>query len=60
MHYIFNNILNDEVMHCIFDIIFIDLLRLMDLLEIIDFGIMIIDLFRFRYLLEIYDFEELL
>ena len=60
MHYIFNIILNDKVMQCIFDIIFIDLLRLMDLLEIIDFGIMIIDLFRFRYLLEIYDFEELL
>ena len=38
----------DEVMHYIFDIIFIDLFRLRDLLEIYDFGIIFIDLFRFR------------
>ena len=53
MHYIFDIILTDDIMHCIFGIIFIDLFRLMDLLEIYDFGIMLIDLFRFKDLLEI-------
>ena len=47
-------------MHYIFGIIFIDLFRLRDLLEIYDFGIILTDLVRFIDLLEIYDFEELL
>ena len=57
MHYIFGS---DDVMHYIFYIIFIDLFRLRDLLEIYDFSIIFIDLFRFRDLIEIYDFEELI
>ena len=60
MHYIFNNILNDEVIHYSFGIIFIDLFRLRDLFEIYDFDIMFINFLRFRDLLEIYGFEELL